>query len=74
MSDIINLINTKKQLQGELQQEIHKFQLRLHILENKIKNISNEINNLCQHNWIPDRSYCDNDRSTYICSVCECYK
>lgn len=64
------LLQKKKVLMTEL----YLHQNQIHNLEIKIKKLNEEIYRICNHDWTPDRDNCNNDRTTYICTICSIYK
>lgn len=54
----------------EIQNDIHYKTLEISKLNKLLDEINKQIYNSCTHEWIPDRSYCGHDRTTYVCSKC----
>ena len=53
-----NLIKKEKMLQN------------ISDIDKKIKNITDEIMENCNHNWVPDRESSSYDRTEFICTIC----
>lgn len=56
-------ISNKEKLIYNLEKEIIK-------LKNEINQYKKKIYNTCDHNWLPDHSYNNYDRTPYICNLC----
>jgi len=49
---------------------INKLYNQIKDLENELRKDEDKIRELCDHNWKPDRSYNNYDRTPYTCTIC----
>lgn len=64
---IIDIINNnicnKKKIIKNLESQINS-------IKNEIKNDKDKLYVICDHNWVPDHSYNNYDRTPRYCSIC----
>ena len=64
---IINMIKNSIYNKEKL---IKNLELQINSIKNDIKNEKDQLYNICDHNWVPDHSYNNYDRTPRYCSIC----
>ena len=64
---IIDMINNSIYNKEKI---IKNLELQINSIKNEIKNDKNQLYNICDHNWVPDHSYNNYDRTPRYCSLC----